>query len=252
MRPLQFSTLSDIPNFHHAVTTREGGFSSGEFASLNLAFHIGDNAETVRRNRRALADKLGYNAERLVAAQQVHGDNCAVIASSDAGRGALDWESALPATDALITRETGVPLLILVADCAPMLLVEPDARILTLVHAGWRGAVAGIAGKTVARMVAMGADAANIKAGIGPCLCAENLEVGGEVAALVEDKSALHPHGEKYRLDLRALLRRHLEEHGVRHIEARPECPKRDGETFFSHRGQRGTAGRFGIVAWWR
>lgn len=251
MRLLQFSTLSDIPNFRHTITTRDGGFSSGEFASLNLAFHVGDDAATVRANRRALADKLGYNAKRLVAAQQVHGANCAVVTTDNAGRGALDWDSAWPATDALITRESGVPLLILVADCAPIVLVEPDARILALVHAGWRGAMAGIAGKAARQMVEMGANVDNIRAGIGPCLRAENLEVGGEVAALVEDKSALQRRGEKYLLDLRALTGHDLESAGVRQIETRPECPKREGDTFFSHRGQNGVAGRFGIVAWW-
>ena len=254
MPPLQFSTLSAIPNLHHAITTRGGGFSTGEFASLNLAFHVGDDAASVRRNRRALAAELGFDLAKLVAAQQVHGAHCAVVQATDAGRGALDWPSALPATDALITRETGVPLLILVADCAPILLVEPHAKILALVHAGWRGAVAGVAAIAVRRMSELGADVGQIRAGIGPCLCAENLEVGSEVAALVENKAALQPHGEKHLLDLRALIQTDLRNAGVlaANIETRAECPKRQGETFFSHRGQNGRAGRFGIVAWWR
>ena len=223
----------------------------GDFASLNLAFHVGDDAQAVRRNRRALAEALGYDAAQLVAAQQVHGAHCAVVTANDAGRGALDWQSALPATDALITAQTGVPLLILVADCAPVLLVEPHARVLALVHAGWRGARAGVAGRAVGEMVRLGADAGQIRAGIGPCLCPHNLEVGGEVAALFDDKAALEKRGDKYRLDLRALIRRDLESAGVaaKGIEARPECP-RDDERFFSHRGQNGRAGRFGIVAW--
>ncbi len=253
MRPLQFPTFAAIPGLRHALTTRDGGFSSGPFASLNLAFHVGDAADPVRRNRRALAEKLGYDAEKLVAAQQVHGAACAVIGLDDAGRGALDWDSALPATDALITRESGVPLLILVADCAPILLVEPRARVLALVHAGWRGARAGIAANAVRQINELGADASQIRAGIGPCLCPENLEVGAEVAALFDDRSALEKHGEKYRLDLRALIQGDLAEAGVAvaNIETRAQCPKREGESFFSHRGQNGVAGRFGIVAWW-
>ena len=253
MNPLRFPKLSDIPNFHHAISTRDGGFSTGDYASLNLAFHVGDDAEIVRRNRRAWARELGFNIEKLVAAQQVHGDGVTVIGAADAGRGALDGESALPATDALVTAQIGVPLLILVADCAPILLVEPEARVLAVVHAGWRGALAGVASNAVAAMTEIGADATRIRAGIGPCLCPQNLEVGPEVAAMVADKSALEARGEKFALDLRALIRRDLRGAGVveKHIGARPECPRAENATFFSHRGQKGCAGRFGLVAWW-
>lgn len=250
MRMLQFSSLFDIPDFRHAISTRAGGFSSGDFADLNLAFHVGDDAETVRRNRRALADELGYNAQTLVAAQQVHDTHCAIAHSSHGGRGALDWESALPATDAIVTGEPGLPLLILVADCAPILLVEPNARVFAVVHAGWRGALGGVATSAVAKMASLGARAENIRAGIGPCLCAANLEVGAEVAAQVVDKTVLKASGEKFLLDLRALVRRDLEKAGVTQIEIMEHCPKEEREIFFSHRGQNGKAGRFGIVAW--
>ena len=251
MQTLVFPTLAQIPNLRHAITTRDGGFSSGDYASLNLAFHVGDDAETVRRNRRALADELGFDAEKLVAAQQVHGARNTIVGGADAGRGALDWESALPATDAIITAQTELPLLILVADCAPILLVEPQARVLAVVHAGWRGALAGVASDAARAMKSLGARAEHIRAGIGPCLCPRNLEVGAEVAALFEDKIALEPHGEKYRLDLRAIIQRDLKSVGVSQVETMEHCPKDDGEIFFSHRGQNGQAGRFGIVAWW-
>lgn len=250
MHPLQFSSFSAFPRFRHAVTTRDGGFSSGEFASLNLAFHVGDDADIVRRNRRALAAQLGYDAQNLIAARQVHGAHCAVVDSSHAGRGALDWESALPATDAIVTAQTGLALLILVADCAPILLFDPRARVLSVVHAGWRGALAGVAAGAVAAMQQLGARATDIRAGIGPCLCARNLEVGPEVAALFEDKSVLQARGEKYWLDLRAVICNDLKNAGVSHIEVSDICPKDESATFFSHRGQNGKAGRFGIVAY--
>ena len=223
----------------------------GDFAGLNLAFHVGDDAEIVRRNRRALAGELGYNAETLICAQQVHGAHCAVVDSSHGGRGALDWESALPATDAIITAQSDLALLILVADCAPILLVDPHAHVFAVVHAGWRGALGGVAANAVRHMETLGARATDIRAGIGPCLCAHNLEVGGEVADLVEDKSVLQASGEKYLLDLRALIQRDLAKSGVKQIETLAICPKDDAD-FFSHRGQNGRAGRFGIVAWWQ
>lgn len=204
----------------------------------------------MRRNRRALADELGFDAETLIAAQQVHGVQNAIVTRADAGRGALDWESALPATDAIITHQSELPLLILVADCAPILLVEPQKRIFAVVHAGWRGALGGVAARAATAMENLGANIENIRAGIGPCLCAHNLEVGSEVAAQVEDKTVLRASGEKFLLDLRALIERDLQSVGVTQIETLNYCPKDEGETFFSHRGQNGHAGRFGVVAW--
>ena len=249
MQLLQFSSFSDIPNFRHSITTRDGGFSSGDFASLNLGFHVGDDADIVRHNRRALAAEVGYDAEKLIAAQQTHGAHCAVVECSHAGRGALNWESALPATDAIVTAQSGLPLLILVADCAPIVLIDPAARVLAVVHAGWRGALGGVAANAVTQMETLGARAQNIRAGIGPCLCPRNLEVGPEVAAQIEDKSGLQASGEKYLLDLRGLIQRDLQNAGVNQIEVSDICPKDDAD-LFSHRGQNGKAGRFGVVAW--
>lgn len=255
---MRFEILNAVNDLQHAVTTRVGGVSGGAYESLNLAFHVGDEAEKVRENRRLLASQLGFDPEKLVAAQQVHGVGIAPIGRDEVGRGALDWDSAISNTDALITRERGVPLLILVADCAPILLVDPRQRVLAVVHAGWRGALAGIAGQTVARMASeFGCRAGDVLAGIGPCLCVENLEVGSEVAAQVEAVDALaviqREEWDKPHLDLRGLIARDLERAGVpeANIEAMPFC-SRDDARFFSHRGQNGVAGRFGIVAWWR
>jgi hypothetical protein len=249
---MRFSHLA-IP---HAITTRVGGVSEGGFASLNLAFHVGDEAEIVQKNRRILARELDFPLEELVAAQQVHGDQIRVVTRDDAGCGALNYETAIPDTDALITAEKNLPLLILVADCAPILLVDPEKQVLAVVHAGWRGALAGIAGKTVRKMeTEFGSRPEAILAGIGPCLSIENLEVGPEVAAQVEkvDAEAVISGFAKPHLDLRGLIWRDLERAGVgsTHIETMPFCTKDDAR-FFSHRGQNGVAGRFGIVAWWQ
>ena len=250
MNLLQFSIFRDLSNFRHAISTRDGGFSSGDYSSLNLAFHVGDDAAIVRRNRRALAHEMNYDAANLVAAQQVHGANCAIVTASEVGRGALDFKSAISATDALATAQIGVPLLILGADCAPILLFDSDARVLAVVHAGWRGALAGVCSGAVKAMETLGAQRSNIRAGVGPCLCARNLEVGREVADLFADKNALEARGEKYRLDLRALIANDLKNAGVDQIEISEICPRDENEAFFSHRGQNGRAGRFGIVAW--
>lgn len=245
-----FKNLSSVPGLHHGVTTRAGGVSEGHYAALNLGFHVGDDPEIVRENRRLAGAQLGYDPKSLVAAQQVHADAAARVSRSDAGRGAFAWEDAIPAADALLTSERRLPLLIQVADCAPILLA--GGADLAVVHAGWRGALAGIAGKTAEQL---GTVPATIFAGIGPCLCPNCLEVGPEVAAAVEqvDYQAVLPGSAKPHLDLRGLIARDLRRAGVpkANIEVMDRCPRCEPDTFFSHRAQGGSAGRFGLVAWW-
>ena len=259
MQFLQFDSLRDIAGLQHAISTRGAAENGDRFSSLNLAYHVGDDAARVSRNRRALADALNYDAEKLVAAQQVHGARVQIIVRDDAGRGALSWDDAMIATDALATREQNLPLMILVADCAPLLLVDERARVLAVVHAGWRGALGKVASEAVKTMCELGARSENIRAGIGPCLCEKCLEVGEEVAEEARrampdcENGVIEKSGEKPHLDLRALLRHDLESAAVapRNIEAMPHCPRCDNALLFSHRAQNGVAGRFALVAWW-
>lgn len=255
MQLLRFSHLESVTGLCHAVTTRDGGVSKGEFSALNLGFHVGDDDQSVRHNREFLACEAGFDSTKLIAAQQIHGDAIHFVSKNDAGRGALDWKSAISGTDALITNERNLPILILVADCAPILIIDAEKRVLAMGHAGWRGALAGIAGKTIAKMgMEFGSRPDEILVGIGPCLSIENMEIGPEVAAQVEkvDACAVVSGWEKPHLDLRVLIRRDLQRAGVLEtsIEAMPFCTKDDAR-FFSHRGQNGVAGRFGVVAWW-
>lgn len=253
---LQFSSLQEITGLHHVISTRAGGFSGLEYSSLNLGYHVDDDATMVTNNRHQLAVHAGYDAAHLVAAQQVHGARSHLVAVEDSGRGALDWESAIANTDALIVGTPQIPVMILVADCAPLLLVDPQQKVLAVVHAGWRGAVAGVARSTLERMQReFGASVADVKVGVGPCLCTDCFEIGEEVAeaAILVAPESVQRRTPKPHLDLRALLQQDLEQAGVlrRHIETLPHCPRCNNETLFSHRGQQGKAGRFGLVAWW-
>ncbi len=255
---MQFSIFSSVPGFNHALSTRWGGVSTGEFDSLNLAFHVGDEPGRVRDNRCSWASGVGFDLPHLVAAQQVHGANVRVVSRDERGRGAFDFNDALPDCDALVTNELNVPVLVLVADCAPVLLVDPTKRVCAVVHAGWRGALAGIAAKTIETMQSeFGTNPGDVLAAIGPCLSVGNLEIGEEVAALVEEKDALSvvrsEEWDKPHLDLRGLIGRDLIKAGVSesNVEVSPFCPKERSDLFFSHRGQNGRAGRFGVVAWW-
>lgn len=254
---LHFSSFSHIDGLQHAITTRHGGSSEGFYASLNLGFHVGDEPNRVRENRQAVARNLGYNPENLIAAQQTHSANVAVVAGEDRGRGALDWTSAVAKTDALMTQKSDTPLMILVADCAPLLLVDEVNHVLAVVHAGWRGATSRIASQTVLKMAqSFGTKAEDVRVGIGPCLCESCFEIGEEVVSAANEiaPQSVLPGFEKPHLDLRELLRADLRSVRVldSQIETLPHCPRYTTQKFFSHRGENGTTGRFGVVAWWK
>jgi YfiH family protein len=239
----------------HFVSTRMGGVSQAPCASLNLSFRVGDPADAVRTNRRRLTDGLGIPLDSLVAAQQVHGSHTEVVTGAAKGRGATDFESALPGTDALITDEPGVCLLIMAADCVPILLYEPHHGVIGAVHAGWRGTVAGMAARVVAAMNdTYGCDPASMLALVGPSIGPEDYEVGDEVA---DDARAAFPQsvervirrgiGEKPHFDLWAANVLQLEAAGVRssHIAVAGISTFTTPERFFSERRDHFPTGRF-------
>lgn len=165
------------------VTTRHGGVSTGPFATLNLGLHVGDRAGDVLENRRRAAAAAGADLDELVVAEQVHGSAVAVVGPADRGRGARELGDAVPGADALVTAAAGPVLVTLVADCVPIVLVDPSAGVLATVHAGWRGTVARAAAATVRAMAALGADPASMVAGLGPAVAPHAYEVGPEVVA---------------------------------------------------------------------
>ena len=107
------------------VTTREGGVSTGPFRSLNLALHVGDEPSRVLENRRRALTSLGAGPEDLVLGEQVHGAEVAIVDASARGRGATTMTDALPAADAIVTADPGIVLGVLVADCVPIVIVDP-------------------------------------------------------------------------------------------------------------------------------
>lgn len=247
--------LPAIPGLRHALTTREGGVSAGPYAALNLGYHVGDVPAAVTENRRRAA-AAGYPAERLVTGQQVHGARVSWVTTADCGRGAFGWDDAIADTDGLLTAEPGVPVGVLVADCAPVLIVDPVRRVLAVVHAGWKGALARIASHAARRMTEAGGDPASFVAAIGPTLCPECLEVGEEVAAMVRPvcPAGVLPHdGARPHLDIRRIIADDLTGVGVPDftIVRHPACPRCRPDRFFSYRAAGGATGRFALLAWW-
>ena len=175
----EFLTSAALP-VRHGFFTRRGGVSAGPYSSLNCSLSSADDPACVAANRTAVAETLG--AHRLLGLTQVHGADAITVTEP--------WEpGAGPRADALVTCLPGVGLGVITADCTPVLLADPAAGVIGAVHAGWRGALAGVLEATVAAMHALGAT--RITAAIGPCIRQPSYEVRADLrdAVLVRDKA---------------------------------------------------------------
>jgi len=163
------------------VTTRHGGVSQGPYESLNLGLHVGDDDKDVLENRRRAAAALGGDLSDMVFCNQAHGREVRVVTAADRGRGSLTLDDAIAKTDALVTAEPGIILVVMVADCVPIVLYDPVAHVLASVHAGWRGTVARVSEAAVAAMRTLGSRPADIVAGVGPAIAPGRYQVGDDV-----------------------------------------------------------------------
>jgi hypothetical protein len=240
-----------------AVTTRFGGVSQPPYDSLNLGLHVGDDAADVVANRARAAGAFGVGLGDVVFARQVHGADAVFVDAGDAGRGAWAEHDAVADADVLVTSTPGVALAILVADCVPLALVDPAARVLATVHAGWRGTAAGVVGAALEAMAERGAEAARVRAWMGPGVAPERYQVTDEVreglqgavrpAALAE--GVARPDGPGHWLvDLAAANRQQLERCGVR-ADRIYDCGVTTADVrLFSDRAAR-PCGRFALLA---
>jgi YfiH family protein len=151
-----------------AVTTRHGGVSESPYGSLNLGLHVGDDPDRVITNRARAARAFGVDLETVVFAQQVHGAGATVVGRAERGRGTTRQEDAIASTDILVTIDLHTTLAILVADCVPIALLDPEARVLAVVHAGWRGTAAQASRRALDVMTTFGAQPQRVVAFIGP------------------------------------------------------------------------------------
>ena len=184
--------LEDFP-LTHGVTYRYGGVSEGNFDSFNMGLHVSDDAEAVAENRKRLAQVLGVDSSRLTCGEQVHGVGVTRVTPELVGRGAFSWDDSIPDSDAIHTNLVEVPLLLLVADCVPVLIYDTAHHAVAVVHAGWRGAIAHIVERTIDSMhEAYETSPSDCYLFIGPSIGADSFEVSEEIA-------------EQFRRDMRAL-----------------------------------------------
>jgi purine-nucleoside/S-methyl-5'-thioadenosine phosphorylase / adenosine deaminase len=224
-----------------AFTSREGGVSGGPFRSLNLGALTADDPANVAENRRRAVAAAGGEGAAATMAWQVHGADVREVDERPApGRFLEPGAEAFPKSDGLATGLPERPLVLLTADCLPIAIAREDGRRLAVLHAGWRGLVAGIVERGAEAV--RGRASAAVGPGAGPCC----YEVGEDVAGILCDRFGddVVRHG---RADLWLAARRALEGVGVTAVEVAGECSI-CGERFFSHRRDRGTTGRQGIV----
>jgi YfiH family protein len=169
---LRSSLLAAVGGISHAFFTRRGGVSRGLYESLNVGLGSGDDAEAVRENRRRAAAALGAPAGALATCYQIHS---ATVAIAEA-----PWSADRPRADAVVTAREDLVCGALAADCAPVLIADGRARLVAAVHAGWRGALAGVVEATVSAMVERGAAPDRMVAAVGPCIAQESYEVGAD------------------------------------------------------------------------
>lgn len=285
---LEACQLAGLPWLTHAFSTRCGGLSPAPCKGLNLGFTASDRRDRVEKNRRRFLKHLDGDGWALASVRQVHSSHSFLVTRRDGTQ--LDYRVpayaaapvdslASPAGDALITTEPGVLLSMRIADCLPVLLVDPRRRAVAAVHAGWRGALARIIEKTVGDMRrALGCDPQELITAVGPSIRACCFEVGAEV---VEAYYGRFPDAERFfqklpnrpeaatdrhsilflsnyppghapehvpaaRLDLVAVARSQLASAGVKpaNVLVAEYCTACRTDLFFSHRREGPATGR--------
>lgn len=243
----QFRLLAEH-GLTHGVFGRIGGVSAGRLASLNVGLRVGDRQDAVEENLRRILNTLSVPSDRVVTSQQVHGPQVALV-------GAAEWGTVVPATDGLISATPGTALLLRFADCLPLLLYAPRQRAVAIVHSGWRGTVAGIAGIAVGLMRdALGCNPDEIIAGIGPAIGPCCYEVGPDLvqrfqqAFGADSRGLFRQVGARQHLDLPATVRWQLQAAGVQQIESSNICTACAIDRYYSHRAERGQTGRFAVI----
>jgi YfiH family protein len=225
-----------LDGIRHGFFTREGGVSGGLYTSLNGGIGSGDAAADVAENRARMAAAVGVEPHRFVTALQIHSPQVVVAETP--------WPAAArPRADAIVTRMRALAIGVTTADCGPVLLADPKAHVIGAVHAGWRGALAGVVEAAVDAMERLGAERQQIRAAIGPMIRQSNYEVGPDLIARfgAEDPASSRFFAPAARdghamFDLAGYIGARLTRAGIRQVEDVGLCTYADAGRFFSFR----------------
>ncbi len=239
MKFSQSNLLNSYTNMKHIFTTRASG---------NLAFHVNDDLNTVLSNHKLLVSELNYDKNRLIHMKQIHSDIVHIVNERDSFQNP-------PICDALITDRLDTPLMVMVADCSPILFYDPKLQVISVAHAGRQGAFKNIVKNVIDTFTGhynskVGDIIVSISSSIGSCC----YEVGGEIYAETKDLNldySISKVGKSYYLDIRKILKTQLLASGIKsqNIEISDECSCCNSDKYFSYRADR-KCGRFSGIIW--
>ena len=252
--------VDQFPGLVVGMTTKDGGASKGEFHSLNLGFHVGDDLKDVCSNREIISDLLSFPLNLWVGAEQTHGIHLKKVSKLDCGKGSTSYDNSIKDTDGFYTNEAGILLTLCYADCVPLFFIAPESRMIGVAHAGWKGTVGQIAREMVTAWEREGITPDQIFVTIGPSICEKCYIVDKRVINLVENTLVdvdILPYNlisqDQYSLDLREVNRQILMKSGVpnSNILITRYCSSCD-DAFFSHRRDHGKTGRMLTYMGWK
>jgi polyphenol oxidase len=227
--------LSSTPGIRHAFFTRAGGVSEGIYAGLNGGLGSDDLPANVTENRRRMAEAIGVKPSHFLSLHQVHSPDAVIVTEP--------WPSGRPKADAMVTKTPGLSLGVTAADCAPVLMADPRARVIGAVHAGWKGALTGVLESVLAAMEELGGHRDDVVAALGPMIRQRNYEVGIEFVARFEQDDpanarffASASRAGHAMFDLGGYVHARLSNAGVLMIEDLDLCTYADEASFFSYR----------------
>ncbi len=234
--PITAPGLAALAGIGHGFYTRAGGASAGLYASLNCGAGSRDEPALVVENRARVASSLGTTRERLLSPYQIH--------SARAVHVDAPWpEGNRPDADGIVTATPGLAIGVLTADCAPVLFVDTEARVIGAAHAGWRGALSGVLAATLEAMIAIGARRSRVRAALGPAIGREAYEVGPELEAEFLAADGGHARffrrpeaGARPRFDLQGFVMARLGSLGIAGSESVGLCTYTDESRFYSFR----------------
>jgi polyphenol oxidase len=255
---LQSELINDSGLADHAFSTRPGGCSAGPLASLNTAFHTGDQTDNVLENRRRFFKLFGYDYREIVSAVQVHGTKMAVVDRSHRGEGALPAGSGLRC-DALVTTERGLALAAYSADCMLIYFLSAQKPLAAIVHAGWRGTLGGAGAKLPAFLKErFNAEPEELLVALSPVICRSCYLVDHKIAdqfrsAGWDDPACIEESDQgSWKLDLAEINSRQLLQAGIpeKNLTCSRWCTFCRPDLFYSYRRDKGVTGRMiGFIA---
>lgn len=236
----KFTCFDAFPFVKAVFSTRIGGVSEAPYDQLNMGITTEDKKENIEENRKRFFESVGIDKNLIVIQKQVHETRSAYVRKP----------AFLDCTDAAFTDQPNIFLTVSAADCVPVLFVEPQKKIVGVIHAGWRGTEQGITNKTIENVKhQFNIDATSIVAVIGPSISVKHYEVSDDVANRFDREFVVRDGYSKPHLDLWKANEAQLKKAGVGNVFISEYCTMEHRDLFFSHRGSGGRSGRMlGVI----